>query len=150
MALSQHPCPPFSTLYVGRLPQHGFCQAVPCPHLGSETANPGPPRSRTCILNRCTTGPAPLLLFHWQYQWHNIKKQELASSSTVTKLRALALSLTSSYFPPTNSWQVWCLLYSFLSFLSVYHQFSSDHQWHLKYLKNLLFKIAKVVHVYWK
>ena len=36
------------------------CQAVPCPHLGSEPANPGPPRSGTCRINRCATGPAPL------------------------------------------------------------------------------------------
>ena len=34
------------------------CQAVPCPHPGSELANPGPQRSRTRTLNRCTTGPA--------------------------------------------------------------------------------------------
>ena len=26
---------------MGRLPQHGFCQTLPCPHLGSEPANPG-------------------------------------------------------------------------------------------------------------
>uniref|UniRef100_A0A9L0SQ92 Beta-1,4-galactosyltransferase n=1 Tax=Equus caballus TaxID=9796 RepID=A0A9L0SQ92_HORSE len=47
------------SLYVGRLPQHG-CQAVPCPHPGSEPANPGPPRSGTCELNRCATWPAPV------------------------------------------------------------------------------------------
>ena len=34
------------------------CQAVPCPHPGSEPANPGPPRSGTCVLNHCTTRPA--------------------------------------------------------------------------------------------
>uniref|UniRef100_A0A9L0SH60 PRELI domain containing 2 n=1 Tax=Equus caballus TaxID=9796 RepID=A0A9L0SH60_HORSE len=45
-------------LYVGRLPQHG-CQAVPYLHPGSEPANPGLPRSGTCELNRCVTGPAP-------------------------------------------------------------------------------------------
>nr|XP_044618140.1 uncharacterized protein LOC106836618 isoform X4 [Equus asinus] len=50
-----------TSLYVGRLPQHG-CQAVPCPHPGSEPANPGLPRSGTCELNRCTTGPAPRMV----------------------------------------------------------------------------------------
>ena len=35
------------------------CQAVPCPHLGSELGNPGPPRSGMCELYCCTTGPAP-------------------------------------------------------------------------------------------
>ena len=37
------------------------CQAVSCLHLGSEQANPGPPRSRTCKLNYCATRPAPSL-----------------------------------------------------------------------------------------
>ena len=44
---------------MGCLPQHGSCRAVPCPHPGSEPANPGPLRSRTCELNRCATRPAP-------------------------------------------------------------------------------------------
>ena len=35
------------------------CQAVPCPHPGSEPVNPALPRSGTCELNRCSTGPAP-------------------------------------------------------------------------------------------
>ena len=35
------------------------CQGVPCPNPGSEWANPGPLRSRTCALNCCTTGLAP-------------------------------------------------------------------------------------------
>ena len=34
------------------------CQAVPCPHLGSELTNPRPPRSGTWEYNHCTTGPA--------------------------------------------------------------------------------------------
>ena len=37
------------------------CQAVPCPHPGSEPANPGPPRSGTCELNHCATKLAPHL-----------------------------------------------------------------------------------------
>ena len=36
------------------------CQAVPCPHPGSEPSNLWPLRSRTCKLNRCATGPAPI------------------------------------------------------------------------------------------
>ena len=32
------------------------CQAVTCPHPGSEPAKPGPPRSRPCELNCCATG----------------------------------------------------------------------------------------------
>ena len=47
---------------MGRLPQHGFCQAVPCLHPGSEPAKPRLARSRTCALNHCATGLAPLLL----------------------------------------------------------------------------------------
>ena len=47
---------------MGRLPQHG-CQAVPCQHPGSEPANPGPLRCRTCELNRCATGPAPVHIY---------------------------------------------------------------------------------------
>ena len=43
---------------MGRLPQHGFVQAVPCLHPGSEPANPRQLRSRTCALNHCATGPA--------------------------------------------------------------------------------------------
>ena len=43
---------------MGCLSQHGSCQAVPCPHPGSKPGNPGPPRSRTCELNCCTTRPA--------------------------------------------------------------------------------------------
>ena len=43
---------------MGHLPQHGFSQVVPCLHPGSELANPRPPRSGTCALNSCTTGPA--------------------------------------------------------------------------------------------
>ena len=39
----------------GRLPQHGFYQAVPCLHLGSEPVNPGLPRSGMCAFNRCAT-----------------------------------------------------------------------------------------------
>ena len=35
------------------------CQSVPRLHLGSEPANPGPPRSGTCKLNCCATGLAP-------------------------------------------------------------------------------------------
>ena len=31
------------------------CQAVPCPHLGSELVSPGPRRSGTCELNCCAT-----------------------------------------------------------------------------------------------
>src|SRR3712207_6991082 len=50
---------PYTTLFRSHLPQHGFCQVVPCPHLGSELANPRPLRSGTCELNCCTTGPAP-------------------------------------------------------------------------------------------
>uniref|UniRef100_F6X2P5 Signal peptidase complex catalytic subunit SEC11 n=1 Tax=Equus caballus TaxID=9796 RepID=F6X2P5_HORSE len=34
------------------------CQVVPCPHPGSELANPGLPRSGTCELNCCATRPA--------------------------------------------------------------------------------------------
>ena len=40
------------------------CQAVPCPHPGSELANPEPLRSRMRALNRCTPGwphPCPFL-----------------------------------------------------------------------------------------
>ena len=44
---------------MGCLSQHGFCEAVACLHPGSEPVNPRPPRSRTCELNRCATGPAP-------------------------------------------------------------------------------------------
>ena len=40
------------------------CQAVPCPHQGSEPANPGLRRSGTCKLNHCTTGPAPPEFFY--------------------------------------------------------------------------------------
>ena len=47
---------------MGRLPQHDVCQVVPCPHLGSEPAKPGPPRGGTCKLKRCATGPAPVFL----------------------------------------------------------------------------------------
>src|SRR3712207_8444544 len=36
-------CPSSSTPNVGRLPQHGFCQAVLHPHPGSEPGNPGCP-----------------------------------------------------------------------------------------------------------
>ena len=58
---------------MGHLPQHGFCQVVPCPHPGSVPVNPSPPRSGTCELNHCTTGPAlqynvfkfPLFFFLW-------------------------------------------------------------------------------------
>ena len=39
------------------------CQAVPCPHPGSQVAKPGQPRSGTCELNRCATGPAPRINF---------------------------------------------------------------------------------------
>ena len=39
------------------------CQAVPCPHLRSEPANPGPPRSGTSALNHCATGPGPAVPF---------------------------------------------------------------------------------------
>ena len=43
---------------------HGMaCQAVPCPHPGSEPMNPGPPRIRTCELNCCATGLAPAICF---------------------------------------------------------------------------------------
>ena len=35
------------------------CQAVPCLHPGSEPANPGPPRSGMCVLNRFATWLAP-------------------------------------------------------------------------------------------
>ena len=35
------------------------CHAVPCPYLGSEPANPGPPRSGTRTLHHCATGLAP-------------------------------------------------------------------------------------------
>ena len=35
------------------------CQAVPCPHPGSEPANPRPRRCGTCELNCCATGPGP-------------------------------------------------------------------------------------------
>src|SRR3712207_8015653 len=34
------------------------CQAVPCPHLGSEPGNPRPPGSGMCEPNRCATGQA--------------------------------------------------------------------------------------------
>ena len=40
------------------------CQAVPRPHPGSEPANPGC-WSRTCELNCCATGPAPVLVVFW-------------------------------------------------------------------------------------
>ena len=40
-----------------------LCQAVPCPHPGSEPANPGTPRSGTWALNHCATGVAPGSLF---------------------------------------------------------------------------------------
>ena len=33
-------------------------QVVPCPHWGSEPANPGLPRSGMCALNHCATGSA--------------------------------------------------------------------------------------------
>ena len=38
------------------------CEVLPCPHLGSEPANPRPLRCGTCELNRCATGPAPWFL----------------------------------------------------------------------------------------
>ena len=47
---------------MGHLPQHGFCQAVPCPHPESEPLYTGPPRSGTCELNCCATRPTPHLL----------------------------------------------------------------------------------------
>ena len=40
------------------------CQAAPCPHLGFEPANPGPPRSGMCELNRCTGGRPPMYFFN--------------------------------------------------------------------------------------
>ena len=41
-------------LYVGRLPQHGFCQAVPCLHPGSNWQTPGRWEAECANL---TTGP---------------------------------------------------------------------------------------------
>ena len=41
------------------------CHVVPCPHLGSQPMSPGPPRSRTCVLNCCATRPAPTSLVFW-------------------------------------------------------------------------------------
>ena len=54
------------------------CQAVPCLHLGSEQANPGPPRSRTCALNCCATGPAP------DSPFSELWAGDLAGEATVT------------------------------------------------------------------
>ena len=49
------------------------CQVVPCLHLGSEAANPRPPRSGTCELNRCTTGPAPDSQHFWDLFQRSLK-----------------------------------------------------------------------------
>ena len=43
------------------------CQAVPCPHPGSEPVNPRPLRSRTCTLNRCATGLAQLYVLKYTF-----------------------------------------------------------------------------------
>ena len=48
------------------------CQVVPCPHPGSEPANPRPLRSGTCELNRCAIRPAPL--------WCSIHLSDLLSN----------------------------------------------------------------------
>ena len=64
------------------------CQAVPCPHPGSEPANPRPPRSGMCELNLCTTRPAQSvslflrwrLLFVGKNKWENGPRYLINSS----------------------------------------------------------------------
>ena len=62
------------------------CQTVPCPHLGSELANPGLPRSRTCELNCCASGPAPKIIF--------LKKTKLWESSGLSSQFPICSSST--------------------------------------------------------
>ena len=59
------------------------CQALPCPHQGSEPANLRPLRSRMCELNCCATGPAPKLPFFNLQVWDGMAIKNLMTHSTV-------------------------------------------------------------------
>uniref|UniRef100_A0A9L0IVR0 Large ribosomal subunit protein uL1m n=1 Tax=Equus asinus TaxID=9793 RepID=A0A9L0IVR0_EQUAS len=58
----------------GCLPQHSFCQAIPCLHPGSQPANPRLLRSRMCELNHCTSRPAPTIDFFIALLYRNLVK----------------------------------------------------------------------------
>ena len=64
------------SLYMRDAYQSMACRVVPCPHPGSEPVNLRLPRSGTCELNCCATGPGPIKM-SFQYLMTLMISEEL-------------------------------------------------------------------------
>ena len=93
-------------LYMWDACQSMVCQAVSCPHLGSEPANAGC-WSGTCELNHCATGPAPVLIFLI------LKKRQVARITNFHILNFCCICFIIS---------VWIYMYIYFIFLTVWEQ----------------------------
>ena len=90
LALSSHPCPSSSTLYAGRLPQHGVPSGVMCaPRIW--TGEPRATNAELCELNHCASRLAPKTYF----------SISSSRSSTTTNWLNMCESISAHYFVPS-------------------------------------------------